>query len=207
MERSALVKEILKEIAGIKDGIIRDDLMKTLSGKLNISEDDMVRQFRNVATNRRRLRDDQEGPGASSVDFSSSVQKAQIEIIHALLSNDRDTKNLVEENINLFTDSLLRGVIEKMLKLGMDSISAVLESIEDKQDRETVAGILMDEQVVSDPVANVTECIQTLKTQPIKDEIKETRLKIRDAESSGDDSSELIQKVGRLQAQLQNASK
>ena len=207
VERSALVKEILKEIAGIKDGIIRDDLMKTLSGKLNISEDDMVRQFRNVATNRRRLRDDQEGPGASSVDFSSSVQKAQIEIIHALLSNDRDTKNLVEENINLFTDSLLRGVIEKMLKLGMDSISAVLESIEDKQDRETVAGILMDEQVVSDPVANVTECIQTLKTQPIKDEIKETRLKIRDAESSGDDSSELIQKVGRLQAQLQNASK
>jgi hypothetical protein len=134
------------------------------------------------------------------------VQKAQVEIIHALLANGRDTKDLVSANKDLFTEPLLRNIIEKLLELGTDTSSEVLESIEDKEDRELAARILMSDNEVSDPKANVIECILTLKTQPIKDEIKETRMKIREAESSGEDSSELILKVGQLQAQLQTAS-
>lgn len=206
VERSALVKEILSEIAGVKDGIIRDDLLRTLSGRLNINEDEMIRQFRNTVTNNRRPPDPGRSTTAQSNDLSSVVQKAQVEIIHALLANGRDTKDLVSANKDLFTEPLLRNIIEKLLDLGTDTSSEVLESIEDKEDRELAARILMSDNEVSDPKANVIECILTLKTQPIKDEIKETRMKIREAESSGEDSSELILKVGQLQAQLQTAS-
>lgn len=204
VERSNLVKEILEEIAGVSDGIIRDDLLQTLAHKLNINEQEMVKQFRNVVSRKQKPPQIHESKSAEPALFTTVAQKAQIEIISTMLTAFRDVKGIVEKNIHLLTEPLLNKTAQLLLKNGSGSTAAVLEEFKDKGERETVAGILMNENKVDDPLIVAQECIYTLKTQPIREKIQQTRLQIRELEAAGKDSSDLILEVGQLHQQLRS---
>ena len=45
-DRSQLVQDILGEVAGISDGIIRDDILKSLAQELQVDEIDIIRLFK-----------------------------------------------------------------------------------------------------------------------------------------------------------------
>jgi hypothetical protein len=55
---------------------------------------------------------------------------------------------------------------------------------------------------VNDPQILVQECLQTLKTQPVREKIQQTRLKIRELEAAGKDTSAVILEGGQLREQL-----
>jgi len=202
VERSNLVKEILEEIASIRDGIIRDDLLQTLANKLNINEREMVKQFRNAVSRKRRPSQLQESKPAAPTLFITVVQKAQVEIISALLTSFRDVKELVQNNIDLISEPLLNKTARLLLEHGSGSTAAVLEEFRDKSERETIARILMNGHNVNDPHILVQECLQTLKIQPVREKIQQTRLKIRELEAAGKDTSAVILEVGQLREQL-----
>jgi len=202
VERSNLVKEILEEIAGVNDGIIRDDLLQTLANTLNISENEMIKQFRTAVSRKRKSFQPKETNSAPSISFSTVVHKAQIEIIRSLVQSFRDVKEHVLTNIDLFTEPLLKKTAQLLLEYGNGSTAEVLEEFEEKNEREIVAKILINEQKIDDSQTVVKECIQTLKTHPIRMKIQDTRLKVRELEAAGKDSSDLILEVGRLHQQL-----
>ena len=202
VERSNLVKEILEEIAGVNDGIIRDDLLQTLANKLKINEQEMIKQFRNAVNRKRKPPQIKKSKPAEPTLFTTVAQKAQIEIISAMLTAFHDVKKIVEKNINLITEPLLNKTVQLLLEHSSGTTAEVLEEFKNKGERETVAGILMNENKVDDPLTVVQECIHTLKTHPIREKIQQTRLEIRELEAAGKDSSDLILVVGRLHQQL-----
>ena len=206
VERSSLVKEILAEIALVRDGIIRDDLLQTLANKLRISEHEMIKQFRNIINRNRKPSLSRAQTTTAPTLFTTVAQKAQVEIISTLLTSFRDVKKLVQTNIDLISEPLLNKTAQLFLEHGAGSTAAVLDAFEEKGERETMAKILMNEQNIDDPQAVVQECLETLKTQPVREKIQQARLKIREPEAAGKDSSDLILEVGKLQEQLRTAS-
>jgi len=54
-----------------------------------------------------------------------------------------------------------------------------------------------------DPQLIIKECFSTIKKKLIKDQIKQARIKIRELESSGKDTKEIIIQVTELQKSLQ----
>lgn len=206
VERSNLVKEILAEIARVRDGIIRDDLLQTLANKLRISEHEMIKQFRNIINRNRKPSLSRAQTTTAPTLFTTVAQKAQVEIISTLLTSFRDVKKLVQTNINLISEPLLNKTAQLFLEHGAGSTAVVLDKFEDKGERETMAKILMNEQNIDDPQIVVQECLETLRTQPVREKIQQTRLKIRELEAAGQDSSDLILEVGKLQEQLRTAS-
>lgn len=203
VERSILVKEILNEIASVKDSIIRDDLLQTLSNKLNVREKELVEQLRKAARRRRQ-------PSRNSAErvvenlFSSVSQKAQVEIIQTLLTSFHDVQKIVEQNLDQISEPLLLKITQLLIDQGAGKTATVLDAFTDKAEREAAARVFIVDQKPDDPMAVVQECLNKLKQQPVREQIQKMRLKIREMEAAGQDSSDLIAEVGQLQEQLLN---
>jgi hypothetical protein len=166
----------------------------------------MIKQFRNIINRNRKPSLSRAQTTTAPTLFTTVAQKAQVEIISTLLTSFRDVKKLVQTNIDLISEPLLNKTAQLFLEHGAGSTAAVLDAFEEKGERETMAKILMNEQNIDDPQAVVQECLETLKTQPVRKKIQQARLKIRELEAAGKDSSDLILEVGKLQEQLRTAS-
>ena len=70
-------------------------------------------------------------------------------------------------------------------------------------EKRLVSEILFDEVSSDDPQLIIKECFSTIKKKLIKDQIKQVRIKIRELESSGKDTKEIIIQVTDLQKSLQ----
>jgi DNA primase len=207
VEKSQFLQEIIREIAGITDGVIRDDLLRILSQDLQVDEQELVRR---VQRERRRVRATPETPPEPTTPqqrFTSQVQKAQLELVKILAGPNNDARQLVRDNIdlNLFTDPLLKRLAELLLpQYGEIEYAAIIEHFQSKADREVVANILMEEKPPVDPEQIVKECTTVLAAHPIREQIKAARIKIRELEAAGRDSSEVILEVARLQQELKS---
>jgi len=203
VERSNCVKEILSEIAEIRDGIIRDDLLQTLANELRLNDQELIRQLKEAAS-RKRQPPREEPPSKQTTIFTTVAQKAQIEILNTLVTSFSDVKQLVKDNIDLISEPLLNKAASLLLKHGANSIAVILEQFEDKVERETIASILMVNQNVDDPQSVIQQDLTTLKALPIKDKIEKARLKIRELEAAGQDSSDVLLEENKLQKELQS---
>ncbi|NOZ03646.1 MAG: DNA primase [FCB group bacterium] len=204
-ERSRFIKEILDQIAGIPDGIVRDDLVRELSQELRIDELELVKQL-HLERRRGRTSTESETTRTAPADrFTSQVQKAQLELVKVLAGPDHEARQLVRDmvNLDLFTERLLRRLSELLMPLYEEiDYAAIIDHFDTKEDRETVARILMEESPALDPVTTVKECVTVLAANPIREKIKAARIKIRELEAAGKDPTEVIFEVAQLQQEL-----
>ena len=204
-ERSRIVKEILKEISLINDGIIRDDLLKSLSQELQLDEVEVFRLF-NSQTGMKRVRADSEQSNTKDQPFTNTMQKAQLEIIRAIAFNFDEVypsmKNIID--FQIFDEPILQkiGLLLIEDKKSKD-LSAIIDQFENMDEKRLVSEILFDEVSSDDPQLIIKECFSTIKKKLIKDQIKQARIKIRELESSGKDTKEIIIQVTDLQKSLQ----
>ena len=204
-ERSRIVKEILKEISLINDGIIRDDLLKSLSQELQLDEVEVFRLF-NSQTRMKRVRADSEQSNTKDQPFTNTMQKAQLEIIRAIAFNFDEVypsmKNIID--FQIFDEPILQkiGLLLIEDKKSKD-LSAIIDQFENMDEKRLVSEILFDEMSSDDPQLIIKECFSTIKKKLIKDQIKQVRIKIRELESSGKDTKEIIIQVTDLQKSLQ----
>ena len=204
-ERSRIVKEILKEISLINDGIIRDDLLKSLSQELQLDEVEVFRLF-NSQTRMKRVRADSEQSNTKDQPFTNTMQKAQLEIIRAIAFNFDEVypsmKNIID--FQIFDEPILQkiGLLLIEDKKSKD-LSAIIDQFENMDEKRLVSEILFDEMSSDDPQLIIKECFSTIKKKLIKDQIKQARIKIRELESSGKDTKEIIIQVTDLQKSLQ----
>ena len=205
-DRSQLVQDILGEIARISDGIIRDDLLKSLAQELRVDEVEIIRLFKQQSRRKGGSTPSSKQTAMNKPMFTSAFQKAQLEIIRTLAFHFDEVFPVVKSALDfeLFDEPILKklgGLLIKE-KTGVE-LSAVIDEFDDRQERELVSEILFDEVSPDDPVLIIQECLATIKGKLIKDQIKAARLKMRELESLGHDTEAIILEVAELQKPLQ----
>ena len=203
-ERSKTVKEILKEISLINDGIIRDDLLKSLSQELQLDEVEVFRLF-NSQIGMKRVRTDSEQSSPKNQAFTNTIQKAQLEIIRAIAFNFDEVypsmKNVID--FQIFDEPILQKIGLLLIKENQPKdLSAIIDQFEDMDEKKLVSKILFDDINSDDPKLIIKDCFATIRGKQIQDEIKQARIKIRELESSGEDAKEIIIQVTELQKTL-----
>ena len=203
-DRSKTVKEILKEISLINDGIIRDDLLKSLSQELQLDEVEVFRLF-NSQIGMKRVRTDLEQSSPKNQAFTNTIQKAQLEIIRAIAFNFDEVypsmKNVID--FQIFDEPILQKIGLLLIKENQPKdLSAIIDQFEDMDEKKLVSKILFDDINSDDPKLIIKDCFATIRGKQIQDQIKQARIKIRELESSGEDAKEIIIQVTELQKTL-----
>ena len=203
-DRSRIVKEILKEISLINDGIIRDDLLKSLSQELQLDEVEVYRLF-NSQTGMKKINVDSDKYSAKTQPFTNAMQKAQLEIIRAIAFNFDEVYPSMRSIIDfhIFDEPILQKIGLLLIKDNKPKdLSAIIDQFENMDEKRLVSEILFDDVSSDDPQLIIRECFATIKGKLIKDQIKQARIKIRELESSGEDAKEIIIQVIELQNTL-----
>ena len=207
-DRSRIVKEILKEISLINDGIIRDDLLKSLSQELQLDEVEVYRLF-NSQTGMKKINVDSDKYSAKTQPFTNAMQKAQLEIIRAIAFNFDEVYPSMKNKIDfqIFDEPILQKIGLFLIKDNKPKdLSAIIDQFENMDEKRLVSEILFDDVSSDDPQLIINECFATIKGKLIKDQIKQARIKIRELESSGEDAKEIIIQVTELQNTLHQLS-
>ena len=202
-EKSALIKDILREIVEVNDPIIQGDYFKKLSQVLGVEERQIIQVFKQQG---RRQRPQPEAP-PSPVDlelFTSTTAKAELALVQVLAGDDKEAKAFVKENldIDLIQDDLLKQITQVLVRSIDVDPSELVSHFETARERDIVTKILMESDQLVNTLQLVQDCLRTLKQHPVKEEIRELRLKIRDLEAAGKDSTDLLKKVAELQQKL-----
>jgi hypothetical protein len=200
------VNDILFAIAGIDDSIIRNSILKNISQRLQIDENELLQRLEREQ-NRQRTRVQENSTDEQPLEFSSLIQKAQLILVKLLANDNPQIRQVVRDNIDLdlFSESVLKKLAEILLSLYEDiKFSAIVDQFENKQERELVTKILMEDRPQESPEIEVVDCMHVLKSYPIKEKIKAARFKIRELEEHGDDPIEAVMKEAQLQQELRD---
>ena len=203
-DRQQYIIALVREIKGIENGIIRNDMVRIISEKLMVDEQDLIRTMKSQRVNP-VYNADPELPPSPEVLFSSRVDKAQIELLQLLAQDNDSVRQYVMEHISLelFKTPLLKRLAGYLLdeNLAVES-SAIIEYFQDKHERDSVAQILFSENQNISPEEIVSDCLKILKSEPLKEKIQSLRIQIREKELKGDDSMEELNAITRLREAL-----
>tara|TARA_B100000003_G_scaffold79410_1_gene71331 strand:+ start:5528 stop:7279 length:1752 start_codon:yes stop_codon:yes gene_type:complete len=204
-ERKNYIHNFAQELRNIKDGIIRNDLVRTLSEKLLVAEEDLFRIIRTQRASPVYEGRTEDNYDAKKVTFTSIGDRAQIELLQLLVNPDKDIRKSIREKvtIDLFTEPLLQRIAKIILdeKLHVET-AEIIEYFQDKKERDSVAEILFTEVQNIPPEQIVTDCLKILKSIPLKDRIQSLRIIIRDKEAKGEDPEDELNEVIRLRQEL-----
>ena len=203
-ERQKYIISLAGEIKNIDDGVIRNDLIKAISEKLNVNEKDLIR-----IVNTQRVNPEYRANTNTDLDeriiFNNQVEKAQIELLKLLANNNNEIRHYVLEHvtIGLFKAPLLKKLADILFdkNLNVES-SAIIEYFQDKNERDSVAQILFaeDENISFEEI--VSDCLKILKSEPLKEKIYSLRGQIREKESKGENILEELSAITKLREEL-----
>ncbi len=211
VERSRFVSDLLKEVGSIEDGILRNEILRTIGQRMQIDEHDLLRVLQKQLRYRRRGPEREIANGQEPLEFTSKLERAQVEIIRALAGRQPEALEFAQAHLdlNIFTEPLLKQLAQSLLESKDEiSLGAVIDQFTAKQEREAVTKILFSELVNADVDSEILlrECLITIRRYPISEKIKQLRIKIRDLEAAGKDTTELILEVAQLQQELKELS-
>lgn len=204
--RSRLAGEISDEIAGIRDEIIRQHTIKELAEKLAVDENTLVRLV--ASRTRKRTRRGKEKPVEESSSLSSSLERAQMEIVKLLAGGEPATISLLKTHINLdrFSHPVMKSIaaylLPKVEEEGLVDLSGAVDQFQKKSERDLASRILFEVSPHTDSFQVAVDCLITLEQSPIKQSITEKRIRLRELERNGKDSSTTLQEIIQLQKQL-----
>ena len=203
-ERQKYIISLAGEIKNIDDGVIRNDLIKAISEKLNVNEKDLIRIVNTQRVNPEYKANTNTDPDEQII-FNNQVEKAQIELLKLLANNNNEIRHYVLEHvtIGLFKAPLLKKLADILFdkNLNVES-SAIIEYFQDKNERDSVAQILFaeDENISLEEI--VSDCLKILKSEPLKEKIFTLRGQIREKESKGENILEELSAITKLREEL-----
>ena len=199
VDRKNYIVDMAKELKGVEDGIIRNEMIRVIAKKLKIEEEDLIRvvKTQKVIKSYANQNEMQETP----LLFSGRLDKAQLELVRILAGENEKIKKYLIENVSVddFPTPMLKKLATYLLdeNLILDS-SSIIEYFQDSKERDYVAKILFDEfdNIYSEEIVN--DCLKILKSEPIKTQINDLRIKIREKESRGEDLKEELNEINSL---------
>ena len=202
-DRSNLIQDILSEASQIPDPIIRQDLIKNLAQVGGIEEDQVLHMLAQQGRKKRPQYFEESATLKKSL-FTSVNAKAELGIIKVLTGDDKEARSLIqtELDINLINNDQLKKLVE--ILMGDDNVNPaeIMANFDSVDDREVVSKILMDEDDSTSSVQMAKDCLATLSKVTTKEKIKSARIKIRDMEAAGQDATDLMKEVVKMQKDL-----
>mgnify|MGYP001173348933 FL=1 len=203
-ERKAYIIQLAKEIKNIKDGIVRNDLIRIISSKLLIEEKDFIRTVKTQRIIDSQILEENSNE-INTINFTSKIEKAQFELIKLMLNSNEKTKEHIKGAISedLLTVPFLKKIYEiiKDTNLPIES-SSIIEYFKDKNEREFITKMLFETVSETSIEEIVFDCLKILKSEPIKQQISDIRVKIREKESKGENSLEELTSLAELRKKL-----
>ncbi|MFL3007523.1 MAG: DNA primase [Candidatus Neomarinimicrobiota bacterium] len=203
-DRKEYIIQLAKEIKNIKDGIVRNDLIRIISSKLMIEEKDLIRMVKTQRIVESRTIEENFTEN-DTINFTSKIEKAQFELIKLMLNSNNQTKKHIEESISedLLTVPLLKKIYEmiKDKNLPIES-SSIIEYFKDKNEREFITKMFFETVSETSIEEIVFDCLKILKSDPIKQQISDIRVKIREKESKGENSFKELTSLAELRKKL-----
>ena len=175
-----------------------------ISEKLSIEEHDFIKSVNTQRVNPENNYED-EIINKEKITFSSKIDKAQVELIQLLISNNNAIKRHIVDHVNLelFSSPLLKKLAKILIDENLDvESSSIIEYFQDKNERDSIAQILFTKDQESSFEEIVYDCIKILKSEPIKEKISELRIEIREKESKGKNPVEELGTITKLRKQL-----
>ena len=122
-----------------------------------------------------------------------------------MLNSNEQTKEYIKEAISedLLTVPFLKKIYEiiKDTNLPIES-SSIIEYFKDKNEREFITKMLFETVSETSIEEIVFDCLKILKSEPIKQQISDIRVKIREKESKGENSLEELTSLAELRKKL-----
>lgn len=206
-DQSQFVDDILRHLVSINDSLVRTDLIRRLSQHIGMDENDVIKRFQQlIRRSRRRQPQGESQDDPKRIKFNTRSQKAQLELIRILAGSNKTKRDAAKDQIQLewFTDPLLHKLAKILLPIYDVEIpfSAISEQFSDEAEHRAVTEIFatLPENEEADKI--LEECIQTLKTDPLREQIKQLRMKIREMEQAGKDATDLAIEVAMLQQEI-----
>ena len=203
-DRKEYIIQLAKEIKNIKDGIVRNDLIRIISSKLLIEEKDLIRAVKTQRVVDSRILEENFNE-KNAIKFISKIEKAQFELIKLMLNSNAQTKEYIKESISedLFTVPFLKKIYEiiKDANLPIES-SSIIEYFKDKNEREFIIKMFFETVSETSIEEIVFDCLKILKSEPIKQQISDIRVKIREKESKGENSFKELTSLAELRKKL-----
>ena len=204
-ERKQYILEILREIHGIQDGIVHNDLIRILAQKLKVDEGDLIRTMKTQRSVPSYPIETPNSEISQPISFTTREDKAQIELLRLLIHKDFNIRKYVMDVVSEieFTHPLLKQLLGYLIitKLKVDT-AAIIEYFSDKSERDSISKILFEATQDIPPEQIVSDCVKILKSKPLKERIRELRMEIREKESNGHHPETELNEVIKLQQEL-----
>ena len=203
VDKRDYLKDILSNINSIEDVIIKNEFVKDLSEKLNIDEVDLLDIINKINNPSSKNKNDN---NENEISFTSNTDIAELEILSVLInSNIENRKEIINQlSIDLFNNTFIRKIIKIIFSNNISNISELMDSLTDKKERTLLSKLLIDEKNKEITEQIVIDCIRTLKSVPIKREIKNLRAIIKQKELEGHDSIKELKEIVFLQNKLKS---
>ena len=203
-DQSKFLNECLAEIQLVPDTMIRNDLIKKLSNELGVIEDEVLNRFTSLKQKKYNVTSNEDMTTTDIPHYSSSVDKAQLELIKLALHSPKLAKDMP---IGLFSNTLLQNVLQVLIDNSDKDYNPgqILDLIGGSpEQRNLIASLAIEVPDKSYESTILSDCIATLEREPIKKNIALIRDKIRkleDRDQSPD--QELLSQLNTLQKKLQ----
>jgi len=203
VEKSNIIKDILSVVNKIQDPIIQQNLVKGLAQAAGVEENQIIHMLSKQATRYRSRQTKDENDKPSKL-FSTVNGKAELGIIQVLSGNNDEAKILLKEklDVNKIETLQIKKLVEILLKSNKVNPAEIISHFEDQDEREIISEVLMLDDQTSEHLEMAKDCLITLSKILVKKKIKQLRLQIREMETAGKDTSELMLKVVEIQKKL-----
>ena len=203
VQKSNYLHNVIGEIKNINDTIIKNELIKDLSEKLSEKDSDLIE----ILNQKRTYNRSETAVVKNSVfNFKTKLHRAELELIKILIHSDFDKrKKLINDlGIDLFSHKLLSKIMSKILTDESIENSKIIDYFSEKNERDFISGLLMEEKEIQNPDQIVKDCLSTIQSAPLKIKINDLRFVIQQKEKNGADTSKELKEVMELQKKLYN---
>ena len=201
VQKRDYLHEVIGNIKLISDVIIKNELIKDLSEKLGTKELELVEIL-----NTKRIFNNSEITQIkpSSFEFKTKLHRAELELVKIFINSTLEERIELKKSISveLFSHQLLKKIISKILIEKSTENSKFIEYFSEKNERDFISELLINENMAQDSMQIVKDCVKTIKSIPIKNRIDDLRFIIQNKEKSGDDTSKELIEVMKLQKNL-----
>ena len=203
VEKSNIIKDILSVVNKIQDPIIQQNLVKGLAQAAGVEENQIIHMLSKQATRYRSRQTIDEKDKLSRL-FSTINGKAELGIIQVLSGNNDEAKILLKEklDVNKIETLQIKKLVEILLKSKKINPAEIISHFEDQDEREIISEVLMLDDQTSEHLEMAKDCLTTLSKISVKEKIKQLRLQIREMETAGENTNELMIKVVEMQKDL-----
>ena len=203
VEKSNIIKDILSVVNKIQDPIIQQNLVKGLAQAAGVEENQIIHMLSKQATRYRSRQTIDENDKPSRL-FSTVNGKAELGIIQVLSGNNDEAKILLKEklDVNKIETLQIKKLVEILLKSKKINPAEIISHFEDQDEREIISEVLMLDDQTSEHLEMAKDCLTTLSKISVKEKIKQLRLQIREMETAGENTNELMIKVVEMQKDL-----